>query len=102
MNAVKFHKQFGQVEVINNNGTMTTIVILATGEQKTLMNKFVVLSDVAFEAPKKAKAISRNLTSEEQAHIDYLNATNQGLASIMAKSKANYANGVSGLSSLTK
>jgi hypothetical protein len=67
----KFSKAFGEVEVINTTNTTTTVIIIATGEQKVLVNKFANLSDTPFEAEVKVKKVSviRELTNEEQEHI---------------------------------
>jgi hypothetical protein len=58
MKTIKHHKTFGQVEVLSYDTMFTTIVILSTGEQKKLANKFACLSDKPIEKslPRKAKA----------------------------------------------
>jgi len=57
----KFHKTFGQVEVISQDDTFT-IILTATGEEKKLMTQFTKLSDTPIEPvvldvikPKKQK-----------------------------------------------
>jgi hypothetical protein len=66
-NQIKYHKTFGQVEVLNIDATFTTIVITETGEHKKLVNKFANLSDALFVEVKtiKTKKTTRELTKEE-------------------------------------
>jgi len=39
MNAIKYHKVFGGVEVLNSDTNFTTILIVSTGEQKKLASQ---------------------------------------------------------------
>jgi len=64
----KFHKTFGQVEVISQDDTFT-IILTATGEEKKLMTQFTKLSDTPIEPvvldvikPKKQKKYASNST----------------------------------------
>lgn len=101
MSTTKFHKTFGQVEVINTDAQTTTIVITATGEQKKLLNQFANLQDVAFESPKTkktTKSIVRDLTKEEELNLEYCNR--DGHLNIYEKSKIAYRTGKFGISSL--
>lgn len=50
----------------------------------------------------KTKKVTRELTSEEIERLAYLKHTGNDTESLMRKSTANYRNGRSGLSSLTK
>ena len=74
MNNTKFHKTFGQVEVLSETSSILEIKIVSTGEIKKLASKFLVglLSDVPFvkEAAKKSvSAKSIVLTEEEKNHM---------------------------------
>ncbi len=94
----KYHKTFGQVEVISSNDKFTTIVIVSTGEQKTLANQYVTLTDAPATKVKKVKEVQRELTAEEKAHIEYLNATGQGFSSIVRDSNKSYRKQITSLS----
>ena len=73
----KFHKTFGQVTVIAQDDTFTTI-LTASGEEKKLMTQFTKLSDTPVEPlvldvikPKKQKKYasynsSRIVSADEQ------------------------------------
>ena len=99
MSTTKFHKTFGQVEVINTDAQFTTITIVATGEQKKLLNQYANLQDVAFEAPKAKKTTKvRELTKEEELQLEYCNR--DGVMSMTEKSKLAYRSGRSGISAL--
>lgn len=94
---IKYSRNLGQVEVIADNGTITTVFVKKTGETKKLLTAQAFLQDEPFVIEKKAKAIVRDLTKEEEAHLATIKT-----ADIFAKSRANYRSGKSGLSSLTK
>ena len=80
MNTIKFHKSFGQVEIVNKDANTTTIVIVATGETKKLFNKYANLSDSPFEVvkTKKSKAQPIVLTKEEEERVE--NSVNKQMA----------------------
>lgn len=94
----KFSKAFGQVEILEQNNTTTTVKIVATGEIKKLLNQFANLQDAPFEAPKKVKKQPlRDLTREEEI---ILAREKNSLINIFNKSTQNYRSGKSGASSL--
>jgi DTW domain-containing protein YfiP len=67
----KFHKTFGQVEVINQDLNTTTILVLKTNEVKKLINQFANLSDSPF-VELKVKKVSQakiKLTKEEEERV---------------------------------
>lgn len=67
--SVKFHKQFGEVEIISSDATVTTIVIISTGEQKKLMTNFanLLIQDEPFKkAAKKVNQPVVELTQEDR------------------------------------
>lgn len=68
--AIKFHKTFGQIEVINENDSIIEIVIVSTGETKKLSTQFAkhLIQDEPFVKVKKAVAKQRQLTKEEIEH----------------------------------
>jgi hypothetical protein len=68
MNAIKYHKVFGEVEVLNSDTNFTTILIVSTGEQKKLASQYANLQDSPFEkvSVKKVKHKQRELTQEEK------------------------------------
>lgn len=73
----KFSKSFGEVEVITEDKNFTTIVILATGEQKKLSTQYANLSNEPFVEVKKVvkKQVKRELTQEEKQRAEaYTNA----------------------------
>lgn len=99
MSTTKFHKTFGQVEIVSSDAQFTTIIIVATGEQKKLVNQYANLQDVAFETPKVKKSTKvRELTKEEELQLEYCNR--DGVISMTEKSKLAYRSGRSGISAL--
>jgi hypothetical protein len=101
MNTItKFHKTFGEVTIIASDLTTTTIVIVATGEQKKLLNQFSNLQDNPSEVVKvkKASKVVRELTKDELLNLEYCNR--DGVMSMTEKSKLAYRSGRSGISSL--
>jgi hypothetical protein len=67
----KFHKTFGQVEVISQDLNTTTILVLKTNEVKKLINQFANLSDSPF-VELKVKKVSQakiKLTKEEEERV---------------------------------
>jgi hypothetical protein len=67
----KFHKTFGQVEVLNQDLNTTTILVLKTNEVKKLINQFANLSDSPF-VELKVKKVSQakiKLTKEEEERV---------------------------------
>jgi DNA repair protein RadC len=97
----KYSKTFGEVEVIDNNGTISTIKIVKTGETKKVMNSSANLQDEPFEKEVKAiKKAARELTEEEKEHLAFINRNGSALLNTMKKSNMNYRNGKSGASSL--
>lgn len=77
MNANKFHKTFGQIEILSEVGAILEIKIVSTGEVKKLASKFLVglISDVPFVKEKAKKSISAKtilLTEEEKRHMGFI------------------------------
>lgn len=64
----KFHKVFGQVEVLEVTATITTICIVKTGEVKKMVNAYTVLSDEPFIKPivKRVKPLKLSDLTEEE------------------------------------
>lgn len=102
MSTTKFHKTFGQIEIISSDAQTTTIIISATGEQKKLFNQFAnsLIQDTPFVkvVAKKAKATKVVLTQEEELNLEYCNR--DGIMSMSEKSKLAYRSGRSGISAL--
>jgi len=92
MKATKFHKQFGEVKVLSSDANTTTIVIVATGEEKKMLNKFTNLTDAPIEVFKsvKAKSVKREITKEEENHLSSIESK---LAWLDRKSTENYRSG---------
>ena len=98
----KYSKTFGEVEVMEDNGTISTIKICKTGEIKKVMNSHANLQDEPFAAVVKAKAAPIKLTDEEKLHLEYVNRNGSILLDTFKKSNAYYRSGKAGMSSLTK
>jgi len=97
---IQYSKILGQVEVINDNGTILTVVVAKTGETKKLMKSMANLSDVPFAKEVKAKSKPmRELTAEEEAHLA---KTSNALINTLIKSNKNFRTGKSGASSINK
>ena len=92
MTTTKFHKQFGQVEVISSDANFTTIVVTATGEEKKLANKYVTLSDVPFVKEKKVreKAVKYVPTEEDKKNAAWLEYQGFSFNSLCKESTNNY------------
>ncbi|MEP7317198.1 MAG: hypothetical protein ABI921_00600 [Panacibacter sp.] len=100
MTTTKFSKAFGQVEIINQDATTTTVKILKTGEVKKFLNQYANLTDAPVAKIAKKKEVVRELTQEDKDHLDYLNATGQTMQAAFAASTARYRCGKSGAASL--
>lgn len=96
----KYSKLLGQVEIISDNGTVSKVLVIKTGETKFLHNQFSNLQDTPFakEIKKVTKPI-RKITREEEITL----AENPNfLIDLFIESRNNYRNGKSGMKSLTK
>jgi Holliday junction resolvase-like predicted endonuclease len=67
---IKHHKIFGEVELITQDETTTTVLIIKTGEVKKLANKYANLTEAPLSKVKKLKATVRELTSEELLNLE--------------------------------
>lgn len=73
MTTTKFSKVLGEVEILNQDTTTTTVKVLKTGEVKKLLNQYANLSDEPFvKVAKKKAAPARKLTQEEKDHLEYI------------------------------
>lgn len=79
MTTTKFHKTFGQVEVLSSDSTFTTIVIAETGEEKRLATKYAFLTDAPVTKVKKVKSIVRELTEEEKENSDLISKARKAM-----------------------
>jgi hypothetical protein len=63
-----YHKTFGEIEILLKDNTTTTIVVLATGEEKKLLNKFadMLISYKPFIKAKKVVSIKKELTQADK------------------------------------
>jgi len=66
MTTTKFSKVLGEVEVLNQDATTTTVKVLKTGEVKKLLNQYANLTDAPILAAKKVKKVQSELTEEEK------------------------------------
>lgn len=105
----QYHKTLGQVTVNSQDDKITIITVVATGEVKKLdtyiLKSSNILQDTPFvTAPKVKKTykkvVVRENTPEEQARINYLHATGQGLDSILKRSRNNLLNNRAGASKM--
>ena len=87
-----YHKTFGEIEVLIKDNTTTTIVVLATGEEKKLLNKFadMLISDKPFTKAKKVVDEKKELTEEDK---DFLSSIQGKLRWLDKKSTENYRSG---------
>ena len=70
MTTTKFSKVLGEVEILNQDTTTTTVKVLKTGEVKKLLNQYANLSDEPFaKVAKKKSAPVRELTEEEKERV---------------------------------
>lgn len=74
MTTTKFSKVFGEVEIISQDATTTTVTILKTGEVKKLLNQYANLSNEPFVKVAKKKLISSNvkITQEDKVRLQIL------------------------------
>ena len=98
----KYSFLLGELQIISDNGQTSKVLVVKTGEEKTLVNKFAYLQDVPFEVVKVFKKKVSNVMSEEQLMLIERSKTDNLLAKTLIKSNTNYRNGKSGMSSLTK
>lgn len=68
----KYHKTFGQVEIVKEDANSTTIVVIATGEEKKLLKKFadILISDEPFVKATKKKVVKEAPAYTEQDEIN--------------------------------
>lgn len=87
-----YHKTFGEIEILLKDNTATTIVILSTGEEKRLLNKFAdaLISNEPFVKVKKVVTEKRQLTEEDK---DFLSSIQGKLRWLDKKSTENYRSG---------
>jgi len=89
----KYSKVFGEVEVTNDNGTVSTIVIVKTGETKKVLNANANLSDTPFAVEaKKTTSKAKELSSEDNAHLAFINRNGSALLNSIIESKNNCKN----------
>jgi pyruvate formate-lyase activating enzyme-like uncharacterized protein len=100
MTTTKFSKAFGEVEILNQDATTTTVKIVKTGEVKKLLNQYANLSNEPFVKVAKKKEVVRELTQEDKDHLQYLYATGQTMAATLEASRKRYRAGKSGAASL--
>jgi len=108
MENIKYHKTFGEVKIINVTPVITTIVVVATGEEKKLMTKVAVFTDapVVKEVKKydrnwqkKATDFYNNMTTEQRANFE---RAQKEIAADKARSARDRANGNHGAVSMWK
>lgn len=87
-----YHKTFGEIEVLIKDNTATTIVVLSTGEEKRLLNKFadLLISEKPFAKAKKVVVEKKELTEEDK---DFLSSIQGKLRWLDKKSTENYRSG---------
>lgn len=68
-----YHKTFGEIEILSKDQVSTTIVVLSSGEEKKLLNKFAnaLISESPFVKAKKAKSVAQAPVYTEQDNINF-------------------------------
>lgn len=100
-NQTKFSKVLGEVNIVTEDTTTVTVLVLKTGETKKLLKQYANLTDVKVKVIAK-KEVVRDLTEEEINHLSFINRNGNTIAKAIEKSSQNLKAGKAGLSSLTK
>lgn len=104
----KFHSTFGEVKVIESSASITTIMVVSTGETKKLVTKAMFLQDEPFAAKVAAPKVNankiaqdhlNNMTHEQMAE---LKRVQREIAADKARSARDRANGNHGAISMWK
>lgn len=68
----KYHKQFGQVEIISQDSNVTVIRVVETSEEKRLLTKFanMLIQDEPFVKVTKKKVVQAKPVFTEQDDIN--------------------------------
>ena len=96
----KYSKLLGELEIISDNGIISTVKVIKTGEIKKLMNANANLQDTPFAKEVKAKSKPMRELTEEENILNFRNSSL--LKNILIQSNSNYRSGKAGASSLQK